>query len=300
MATYNLSKIAKKNDTSKPYNQSLEDSNKDFGTQFKEEDAKNINLKLKIKDKDNTIPFETQLSEARIDKKADMITEKAMDKSKQPYNKRTMEDSNLQVSPINLLSESFDQKKAEAYKKAENKINTDTEFWDKYVGAQLLGEATKVKNNPTGSQLANNPSRFNIKDDVTKIVDTKVEKMVFATIKDADALLFHVYATAAKENREVNTDEQAFINRINAEKEFIIAQNMAPSMDAMTSNNNALMFDEDNIVIIKHPDGSVGVYENGQILVDETGKEATYTKPNAFENVADARDDYPEATVIED
>lgn len=300
MATkYNLSKIAKKDDNLQPYSSRLQDQNKEMKIDTKESDAKNINLKLEAKDKDNSVPFDKQLEASRTNKDGFVIVEKAIDKSDLPANKREMQNKKITVSPINVLSEEFDQKKVEAIKKAEGRLKNDTAFWDKYVGEQLLGKKTTVDTtNTSNSQLQNQPDRFsfNKETDVTKTVDTKISKMAMQTLKDADALLLQVYTTAAVENRELTKNEQAFVKRINQEKEYVIAQGFL-GYNRDDGTGIGMMEDNGSLLIRVENDGDAVVYENGQQLIDENGKPVEYTGPNSLENLQNARDDYPEADV---
>ena len=153
--------------------------------------GKNINLSLPTKDKDNTIPFNAQLDAARKNaEKEPSITEAHMDKKEVDFDSKDKK----QVTDINVETQKHVAKKTEEFKAAEDK--KDTTFWDKYVGVQLEGEGqpTKVKDNisDSTSQIQNNPDRFK---------GDNVDKLVMASVKDADAMLFHIYAIAAKENR---------------------------------------------------------------------------------------------------
>jgi hypothetical protein len=176
-------------------------------------DGKNINLSLPIKDKDNTVPFDKQLEAARTNKEDVAILEKRMDDKIVSFGDKTEG-----VTPINAKSEELNQKKLKDYKKAEKDSKNDTKFWDKYVGVQLEGKKTTVDNNipANASQLQNNPERFKGKN---------IDKMVMAAIKDADAMLFHIYASAAKANRGLNEIEKQQIIDINAGKMRILSTN---------------------------------------------------------------------------
>jgi hypothetical protein len=282
MAKYNLSKIAKVDDGLQPYSSRLQDQSKKMKIETKDDDAKNLNLKLKTKDKDNTIPYEKQLEASRTNKDGYMILEKAMDKSEWAANKRDMQNKKMTVSPINVLSEEFDQKKVEAIKKAEGKLKNDNSFWDKYVGEQLLGPKTTVDTtNTSNSQLQNQPDRFsfNKETDVTKVVNTTISKMAMQTLKDADALLLQIYTTAALESRDVTKNEQNFINRINKEKEYVLAQ-------------SAVMDTVDNMIITLEGNAAI-VYRNGEIVVNNDGTQAIYNKfPEAAQNIDDAKSEF--------
>lgn len=167
---------------------------------------KNINLSLPTKNKDATIPFNQQLDSARKNETSFAITEASMDKKEVAFGDKTEG-----VSPINALAEDLHQKKLEDYKKAEKDSKNDTSFWDKYVGVQLEEEKTTVSKNlpASASQLQNNPDRFK---------DKEIAKMVMASVKDADAMIFHIYAMAEKESRELTKEEEQEIVDITSGK----------------------------------------------------------------------------------
>jgi len=179
---------------------------------------KNINLSLPVKNKDNTVPFNVQLNAARKNaESAPSITEYHMDDKEVDFKSK----DKVQVMDINIESQEYDNKKTEAFKNAEGK--KDTAFWDKYVGVQLEGEGqpTKVKDNipASSSQLQNMPERFKGKN---------VDKMVMASIKDADAMLFHIYATATQASRKLTTKEEQQVIDINAGKMRILSYDRYP------------------------------------------------------------------------
>jgi len=193
----------------------IQENREKMGQSVDQQDVvgKNINLSLPIKNKDNTVPFNVQLEAARKNTEAEpSITEARMDQKEVDFKSKDKK----QVMDINVDSQKYDNKKTEAFKSVEGK--KDTDFWDKYVGVQLEGEGqpTKVKNNIPGSssQLQNQPERFKGKN---------VDKMVMAAVKDADAMLFHIYATAAKSGRGLTSDEEQQIIDINAGKIKILS-----------------------------------------------------------------------------
>jgi len=175
--------------------------------------VKNINLSLPVKNKDNTVPFNVQLQAARKNTEAEpSIIEADMDQKEVDFKSKDKK----QVMDINVESQDYDNKKTEAFKNAEGK--KDTAFWDKYVGVQLEEERqpTKVKDNipASSSQLQNQPERFKGKN---------VDKMVMASVKDADAMLFHIYAKAAQAGRKLFADEEQQVTDINAGKIRILS-----------------------------------------------------------------------------
>ncbi len=242
--------------------------------------GKNINLSLPTKNKDNTIPFNAQLNASRKNIKAEpSITESHMDKKEVDFGDKTEG-----VMPINVKTEEYNQKHLEAFKKAEGE--KDTAFWDKYVGVQLErdGQPTKVKDNiPTSSsQLQNHPDRFkgsNIDDKVkNEGLNLKVDKMVMASIKDADAMLFHIYSLSAKKSRDLSKEEKQQVIDINAGKARLIAQMVSPIRRSLDHSGDP---------IIKEEIGKAGVYEQDGTKIDE------------FKSTAEARSSYPDGDIEE-
>jgi len=235
--------------------------------------VKNINLSLPVKNKDNTVPFNAQLEAERKNTEAEpSITEASMDKKEVDFNSKDKK----QVMDINVGTQKYDDKKTEAFKNAEGKKNTA--FWDKYVGVQLEGDGqpTKIKNNIPGStsQLQNNPARFKGKN---------VDKMVMAAVKDADAMLFHIYATASKAGRKLTADEEQQVTDINAGKMRVLAegfQNMVPPVRRSLEYSGK----RKDPTIKKELGGTARVYENGE-AIDE------------FKSCEEARSNYPESDI---
>jgi len=206
MKKFNLSKTAAKSGF-KNYNKMLEDN---VLVPTGDVTEKNINLSLTVKDKDNTIPYEKQLEAARDGKDNLIVTEKALDTNPKVYNNKRL-DQTGDIMPINLETIKHEQKKEEAYKKATT--DSDTTFWDKYLNVSV-GE-TKVDANVSDSQLQNVSDRFDKIDDAS---DAKYDKMIYASLQDADAMLFHIYATSEKEGRGLTSIEKQQVNDINSGK----------------------------------------------------------------------------------
>jgi len=232
---------------------------------------KNINLSLPVKNKDNTVPFNVQLRAARKNSETEpSITEAEMDQKEVDFKSKDKK----QVMDINVESQDYDNKKTEAFKNAEGE--KDTAFWDKYVGVQLEGEGqpTKVKDNipASSSQLQNRPERFKGKN---------VDKMVMASVKDADAMLFHIYAKAAKLGRELFADEEQQVVDINAGKMRILADGLQMVPPVKRSLEHGVKIKDP---IIKQEGTSVRVYENGE-PIDE------------FKSCSEAQQNYPEGEI---
>ena len=211
--------------------------------------GKNINLSLPIKDKDNTIPFNKQLDAERKNVEAEpSIIESQMDDKEVTFGDKTEG-----VMPINVKTEEYNQKHLEDFKKAEASPERDTSFWDKYVGVQLEGDGmpTKIDKNvsPSGSQLQNHPDRFKGGD---------VDKMVMASIKDADAMLFHIHATASKQGREVNNIEKQQIIDINSGKTRLMAQFSAMPVQTLGTGDVIIRRNKYNKWLVYEPEGGGG------------------------------------------
>lgn len=225
---------------------------------------KNINLSLPVKNKDNTVPFNVQLEASRKNDEKVAITESGMDDKITDF-KAT---DKKQIMDINVESRKYIDEQADAYKKSENSSKSDTEFWDKYVGVQLEGNMKKIDNNIPGSasQLQNAPGRFK---------GEKINKMVMASMKDADAMLFHIYATVSKENRNLTKEEQQQIVDINSGK-IRLAQMVQPVRRSLEYSGGE--------PVIKDEGGKAGVYENG-------------SKIDEFSDCKDAKANYPEGDI---
>jgi hypothetical protein len=212
MTKFNLSKTAAKSGV-KNYSKMLEDN---VLVPAGDVPEKNINLSLPVKENDTTVPYEAQLEASRDGKDNLATAEKALDENPKVYNDRRL-DQTGDVMPINLETIKHEQKKEEAFKNATTS-DSDTAFWDKYLNVSV-GE-TKVDVNVPNSQLQNVSERFDKIDDAT---EAKYDKMVYASLKDADAMLFHIYATAA--GRELTDIEKQQVVDINSGKARLLLGN---------------------------------------------------------------------------
>lgn len=229
MSKFNLSKIAKEDYV-------IQDKMLEENTSSSDIPEKNINISIPTKDKDNTKPFESQLEANRDGKDSLMVTEQAMNESKKVYNDKRSDEWDTSVMPINILSQTYDDKKVKALKKAEEGEPKDTTFWDKYVGVQMEGPITKVDNNipASASQLQNKPERFknfDSKDGIETAINPKINKMTMASLKDADAMIFHIYAQATQRSRELTDREKQMVLDINSGKMRVLSQNFLTEQD---------------------------------------------------------------------
>jgi len=226
--------------------------------------GKNINLSLPIKNKDNTVPFNQQLEASRKNATKVEITEAGMDDKITDFKSKDKK----QVMDINVESRKYVDEQSDAYKKAEKASKANTEFWDKYVGVQLEGTMKNVSNNvpASGSQLQNHPDRFK---------GENINKMVMASIKDADAMLFHIYATAASASRDLTKEEEQQIVDINSGK-VRLAQMVQPIRRSLEYGGGD--------PVIKNRGGKAEVYENG-------------SKIDEFSDCREAKANYPEGDI---
>ena len=233
---FNLQKQAKQE--TKHTDQMLDEQNSDYG--FNSQDnSGNIDRLLKKrqhKNKDNTKHYEMQLDEARTADTGDRTLEGKLDKDKTVYNQRRLDKAYSQkIKHQDMVAEAHDQAKYEAYREVDGSIDQETMFWDKYVGTDVPDKKTKIVSNQQKSQLANHPDRFKglnkttpvneqYKDDASAMTKTdKMYDLVSASLKDADAMLFQLYASAARENRDLNEADKESVNNINAGKAKMLA-----------------------------------------------------------------------------
>lgn len=211
MKSYNLKKIAESTPTIT--DKKLSEQRSEFNTSVEKQGTteKNINLSLPVKNKDNTIPFNVQLDKARKNEDTSQIIESKMAKEETAFNEKKD-----YVKEIDKESQKYDNEKTKAYKVS--KKDRDTSFWDKFVGVQMEEEKTSINKNvpSSGSQLQNHPDRINKKD---------YYKMVSSSVKDADAMLFHIYATAERDGRNLTKEEEQKVLDIQSGKERLFREN---------------------------------------------------------------------------
>lgn len=217
---------------------------------------KNINFSLPVKEEDATVPFNARLEASRKKEEDQQIIESRMSKKQVLFGEQKDE-----KTAINAETQKYVDKKEKDYKKAEGKIDTETAFWDKIVGIQLEGEKTKVPNNlpDKGTQLPNK-----------KVSEEEIKSL----LKDADAMLFHIYATARKQGRDLNSTEKQQVVDINSGKTRLLAQMVEPVKRS---------FEYGDPIIKKTDDNKFEVLENDGKVIDK------------FSSLQEARANYPEA-----
>lgn len=219
---------------------------------------------------------------------SEKITEGAIEDADSPlYPHRQFKggEDNYAVSPIGALAHANDRKFRDAFSKA-NK-GADTSFWDKFVGAQLDGEPTKVMVNlpENGSQLQNSPHRFGNLDGLPHDPDAatnrehlgkeldikpmnKKEKPIeiTASLKSADKLLFGIYLKASSEGRKLTASEKEIVSAINKDKVSIL-MSLAQTEDPLSADPNNPPFDP-NVPPLPTPEPSANPQDREADFMD--------------------------------
>lgn len=203
---YNLKKQA--SDTESITDKTIEKNRNDMNLSNEKQGTteKNINLSLPIKNKDNTVPFNVQLEAARKKETNPQIIEAKMDDKEVAFG--TQEDT---MMDINAETKKFTDKKEADFKKAEKSTDTDTSFWDQFVGKDLEKSPNKV--------VANDPDKAS---QLPNVSASDIESM----LRDADAMIYHIYATASSEDRDLNEEEEQQLIDIESGKSRYMASKM--------------------------------------------------------------------------
>ena len=215
LAMFNLNKYAKQAEN---YEAQLQAQNK---TDDLTVDGLSIGDKQLEGVRDNSDLIDT--TEVQMDngrgKLANSVTEEQLDNGKTTLTTlRNNDNETLGATPLAVLNQKQDKDRLDAYRAANKGVRRDTEFWDKFVD-DMLEEPTKMLNRMGPSQLANNPDRFH--------GDT-VDKMVMASLQDADAMLLHIFYKAASNHRDLNAEEQKLVDGITQDKITILSQMAIP------------------------------------------------------------------------
>ena len=202
----------------------LIENNEELGLEPNEEDG-NYN-KLLESDRENPVGdknYEKLLADVRVEASEDRsILEAVLNNTKDTMNKLRDEDTNV---PLMDFAKKNVVEREKAYQKAIDASDSDTSFWDKYVGQQLdKDQITKITNNVQSSQLVSN---YDTREDFNKenpSTGKKVPVAVDEILKDADAMLYFIYRTAEEESRELSDKEKQIITDINSGKIRILSQ----------------------------------------------------------------------------
>lgn len=166
---------------------------------------------------------EKELASKREGTKDVKLTEGQLNAHEPPkgYPKRDGTNESAKMPPLAAVNAAQEAERLKAYKKAEDK-EADTEFWDKYLGVQMVTPKTKTPKQVTDTQLQNDADR--VKGSTEGTPDqSKIKDVVMASIKDADAMLYFIHRKAADENRELTEKEKMMVASISVDKEKFIS-----------------------------------------------------------------------------
>lgn len=167
---------------------------------------------------------EGELQEKRLDsvrkETQSVIQEKRLNDGSDSWLK-TRDDSGI---PLMDMYKEHEQKFIDALKSAAdrdaNVKNTDIVSEREKAGSQLLGPGNKKVKVDTKSQLLSN---FDTRDEFSK-ANPSVKGASAEKLKTADSMLYHIFRTAAVDDRELTDKEQATVATINNDKIKILAQ----------------------------------------------------------------------------
>ena len=238
MGKFNLKKAEK---TVKPYEKLLIDDNNERGLAG---DADKPYEKLledtrKPKDSKGDKNYEKLLEKKREDSPS-VNTEKQLDAAKSYIPFR---DDN--PTPVMDMYKKTEDESAKEFKKETKAGDRDTMFWDKFLHDQTpADQLTKIVDNDQGSQLLSNfDTRENFRKDnssVGKEQTGKGTRSAMELVKDADAVLFHIYTKASRENRKLTGEEQNTVDAINNEKANILTAAIKTEGQRDTTGNAAI------------------------------------------------------------
>jgi hypothetical protein len=250
-------------------------------------------LQRNHKDKDNTVHYQKQL-EAERGEGQNAVLDKKFDEEPKLFNLRRTDKAYAHtLKQPDQVAEAWDQKHYRALREADDG-KRDTLFWDKLVGLDV-NNITKIVKNKQKSQLANHPDRFEGLDKTMPINEsyqedakamTKTDKMynlVAASLRDADAMLFHLFAKATGEDRHLTQEEGQQRIDINAAKERLVA----------FANGKAK---QHWVVPVKK--AGVEIFDVYERFFKKDGGKIKYIvqKLESFPDIRDVRKAYPNAT----
>jgi len=194
----------------KPYEKMLIDQNKEDG--LKPIDFSNFNNSLEEDRKNNAGDEIWEKAKNAVNKSAISIIEKQLNERKSYIPHR----NNDGIPSMDQGMKGFLEVQEE-YEKANKEDKRNTEFWDKYVGSQSdPHDITKISDNDQPSQLLGN---YKSREDFRKENPSfKKASAKLDHLKDADAMLYHIYRSASEQNRDLNAKEQKMVNEINSSK----------------------------------------------------------------------------------
>jgi len=272
--TFNYKKSLKKTaqaisaeESPEPYSKKLNRYNKDYKNTI-DKDVESIQGLLQSSRGEGQGENLDRVTDSQLDNhkmtggKNTSITENQLDErnSDFPHRQADMDDSAF-MKPIDALSEAFDHKRHNDYEAAIKR--SDRKVLDSDIGKQLSGPKTRVpKNIPdSGTQLNTHPDRLEGGGGHTVAVSEK-GRMMLASLKEADAALFHIYYRAKLANRELTEDDHRLIEQISNDKKRILSQVFGQDKVAqqvpLPPDSMSPQAGLPHEVSPSHPDGSVG------------------------------------------
>ena len=220
-------------------------------------------------DKDLIDTTEVQLDGDR-EKLAESTTEDQLNTGKTTLTTlRDDRNDGLTVRPIDLLNAAQAKDRMKEFRSAD--VARDNDFWDAYVASEMLGDT--ITAGP--SQLQDNPDRFtNVSTDVADLgKNNKIKKMVTASLRDADKILFGIYYTAA--GRLLTASEQTLVDNLTRDKITLIEKfALANHNKASRIKQLASMMHDLDAKGVKHTDPRFeSVLEEYQNELDSYGAE---------------------------
>lgn len=212
---FNAKKFAEKT-TVKPYEKMLKDNNDEHDIELPSE-PQNYTKMLEEDRKNDPGDEIIEKRLKREDKTAQTITEDQLDKRKSYIPHR----NDLGI-PVADMSKKNSVKIKDDFAKENNKEDRDTKFWDDYVGDQMdEDQITRVSSNDQPSQLLSN---FDSREDFRKENPSMKVASAVESLKDADAMLYHIYRTSAEQNRTISETEKNMVSDINNNKALLLAE----------------------------------------------------------------------------
>lgn len=219
----------------KPTEKMLDDSNKKFDLEPTENPSVITDKQLERKNMDGDKIGEKQLKEVRVEADS-VITEKQLNAAGDTgINKKRRDDGIPLMDMGNEYQKDEKKKIAKEYRK-QDKPDEDTAFWDSFLDI----DKPKIVGNVQRSQLLSN---YDSREEMNK-KNPSVNKKSLAALKDADAMLYHIYRVAASESREITAEEKQMICDINSAKIRVLAYDKNEAENDAASDDADMRGDE--------------------------------------------------------
>lgn len=221
----------------KPTEKMLDDSNEKFDLEPTENPSIITDKQLSDERKglEGNQIGEKQLKEVRVEAES-VITEKQLNSAGDTgINKKRRDDGIPLMDMANEYQKDEKKKIAKEYRK-QDKPDEDTAFWDYFLDV----DAPKIVGNVQKSQLLSNyDSREQMRNK-----NPSINKKAMSELKDADAMLYHIYRLAASESREITAEEKQMISDINSAKIRILAEDKNEAENDYSSDEADMRGDE--------------------------------------------------------